>query len=79
MNAEESLCENVFRSSTICVRLLLNQVQATHFFLEGGAPVTWGGVLQASVITWDGVAKSPVMTWGVKVGLHPWDCLRGIE
>jgi len=40
--------------------------------------MTWGGVLQASVMTWGGVAKPPVMPRGLEVGPHPWDCLRGM-
>ena len=55
MNAEESCCENVFRSSTICFRLLQNRVQATHLFLEAGA-LGWGAPGLGDDLGWGGEA-----------------------
>ena len=61
MNMEKSLCENVFRSSTIFSSVkkflcpLQNRVQATHLFLEGDA-LGWGAPGLSDDLGWSGEA-----------------------
>ena len=81
MNAERSICENVFRSRSSTNFLVCEKVSL--FVAKPGAGdtfiykvMTWGGVLQASVMTWGGgVANSKppvhVMPRCVEVGPHP--------
>ena len=82
MNAEESCCENVFRSSTICFRLLQNRVQATHLFLEGG-DLGWGAPGLGDDLGWGAPGLGDGLGWGGEAirdaqgcggGPHPWDC-----
>ena len=81
MNAENGVCENVFRRPQIfssvkkSLRLLQNRVQATHLFLKGD-DLGWGTPGLGDDLGWGDEATRDAQECGGAP--PPWDCLRGI-